>query len=106
MATIHHLLSKAAYDKNRCMKPQLKAYFSEIGRRGGLKSRRQLDSAQARRMVRIREARRLYRQFHPLCFWSSPQNLRIDSDDVDWVVRKLRENGGRAGWEAAQKLCR
>jgi len=33
-------------------------YLASIGRRGGLKSRRSLDPATARRMVRIRELRR------------------------------------------------
>lgn len=88
------------------MHPQIKAYFSEIGRKGGQKSRRQLDSSQARTMVRIREARRYYRKFHALCFWNSPQNLKIEQGDIEWVARKLRENGGRMGWEAADKLCR
>lgn len=40
----------------------LRRYFSEIGRKGGTKSRRELDSATARRMVAIREARRAARR--------------------------------------------
>ena len=36
----------------------LKQYLAEIGRRGGIRSRRALDPETARRMVRIREARR------------------------------------------------
>ena len=34
-------------------------YLAEIGRRGGIKSRRVLEPATARRMVQIREARRI-----------------------------------------------
>ena len=34
-------------------------YLAEIGRRGGIKSRRVLEPATARRMVQIREARRV-----------------------------------------------
>lgn len=34
-------------------------YFAEIGRRGGIRSRRTLDPEVARRMVQIREARRI-----------------------------------------------
>jgi hypothetical protein len=40
----------------------LRAYLAKIGRRGGIKSRRTLDSAVARRMVEIREARRAARR--------------------------------------------
>jgi hypothetical protein len=36
----------------------LRQYLAEIGRRGGIRSRRVLDPETARRMVRIREARR------------------------------------------------
>src|SRR5687768_10205975 len=37
-------------------------YFAEIGRRGGIKSRRILNPETARRMVEIREARRIARR--------------------------------------------
>jgi acyl-CoA reductase-like NAD-dependent aldehyde dehydrogenase len=37
-------------------------YFAEIGRRGGIRSRRILDPETARRMVEIREARRIARR--------------------------------------------
>lgn len=57
-------------------------------------------------MVRVREAKKLFREFHDRCFWHAPRDLRIGVGDIDWVARKLRENGGRAGWEAASKLCR
>lgn len=80
--------------------------MSEIGRKGGQRSRRFLCAEDAREMVRIREARRLYRRFHKQCFWNAPADLRIGREDIDWVVQKLREQGGRAGWEAASKLCR
>jgi len=40
----------------------LRKYLAEIGRRGGIKSRRALDPETARRMVAIREARRAARR--------------------------------------------
>jgi len=88
------------------MDEQLKSYFSEIGRRGGQRGRRTLSSEEARQMVRVREARKLYRIFHDRCFWNAPKDLRIGREDIDWVAQKLRENGGRAGWEASARLCR
>ncbi len=88
------------------MEPTVKDYLSKIGRRGGLKSRRTLDPATAREMVRVREARRMYRRFHAECFWSFDPDYRVGSSDVAWVADQLRKHGGRAAWEAAGKLCR
>lgn len=83
----------------------VKAYLAEIGRRGGLKSRRTLDPETARAMVRVRQARRLYRRFHTECFWSFDPDYRIESKDVAWVAEQLRRQGGREAWEAAGTLC-
>lgn len=88
------------------MDETVKAYLREIGQRGGRRSRRELSAEQARDMVRVREARRLFRRFYGSCFWNAPKDLVIGPDDVDWVVKQLRENGGHAGWEAARRLCR
>ncbi len=88
------------------MDAEVKAYLGEIGRRGGLKSRRVLDRSTARAMVTVREARRAYRRFHADCFWSCDPDYQIGPGDVAWVVRQLRRLGGRAAWEVAAKLCR
>lgn len=87
------------------MDPGLRNYLSEIGRRGGRKSRRTLDSDTARAMVRVREARRAYRRFHTECFWSFDPGYVIGSSDVAWVAAQLHKQGGRAAWKAAEKLC-
>ena len=83
----------------------MKEYLAEIGRRGGRKSRRVLDPETARAMVRVREARRVYRRFHAKCFWSFDPDYRIGRSDVAWVAEQLRKHGGRDAWEAAEKLC-
>jgi hypothetical protein len=88
------------------MNEQVKSYLSEIGRRGGRKSRRTLEPEAARAMVRVREARRAYHRFHAQCFWSFDPDYLIGLDDVAWVARQLRNHGGRDAWEAARKLCR
>jgi hypothetical protein len=85
--------------------PAVRTYLSEIGRRGGRKSRRALDPAIAREMVRVREARRAYRRFHASCFWSFDPGYRIGPADVAWVAEQLRRHGGREAWEIARKLC-
>ena len=87
------------------MKRSVRAYLADIGRRGGRKSRRTLDPETARAMVRVREARRVYRRFHAECFWSFDPDFRVGLSDVGWVAEQLRKHGGRDAWEAAGKLC-
>jgi hypothetical protein len=56
-------------------------------------------------MVRVREARRMYRRFHVECFWSFDPDYRVGSSDIAWVADQLRKHGGHAAWKAAEKLC-
>ena len=88
------------------MNEEIRSYLSEIGRRGGRRSRRTLDPETARSMVKVREARRLFRKYHATCFWSSPPDLDIGKNDVEWVARTLMKNGNLEAWRAAQRLCR
>ena len=87
------------------MERSIREYLSEIGRRGGRSSRRVLRPEAAREMVRVREARRLFRRFHAQCFWSCDPGYRIGKDDVVWVAEQLRKHGGREAWNAAVRLC-
>ncbi len=84
----------------------IREYLAEIGRRGGKKSRRTLDSETARDMVRVREARRAYRRFRTSCFWSYRPDLLVGLDDVDWVAETLMKNGNREAWQVGRSLCR
>ena len=88
------------------MNPEIRNYLSQIGRRGGLKSRRRLDPAAARDMVRLRMARRAFRRFHTQCFWFSDPAYRVTLRDVPWVADQLMRFGGRAGWDVGSRLCR
>ncbi|WP_420633054.1 hypothetical protein [Candidatus Palauibacter sp.] len=87
------------------MNESTRKYLAEIGRRGGQKSRRRLDPETARAMVRVREARRAFREFYATCFWSYRPDLEIGLNDVDWVAETLRRNGNLAAWRAASRLC-
>jgi len=87
------------------MDAKVRSYLAEIGRRGGRKSRRALDSVTARSMVRLREARRAYRRYHARCFWSFDPEYKIELSDVVWVAQQLRKHGSRDAWEIARKLC-
>lgn len=84
----------------------VKKYLSTIGRRGGLKSRRTLDASTARDMVRVREARRAYRRYHTMCFWSYRPDLKITREDIAWVAEQLMKHGGREAWTAGARMCR
>lgn len=85
---------------------RVRAYLSEIGRKGGAMSRRRLSSEDARDMVRVREARRAFREFHARCFWYLRDDLPITKRDIPEIVRGLRQNGGRQGFLLAARLCR
>jgi hypothetical protein len=95
---------------------EVKTYLKTIGAKGGRKSRRKLDPAQARRMVAVREARRAFCQYHPAIFWSAPKNLVVHEALVPYVIDELRREGNReaflkAGriqrlWKAGNGLCR
>ncbi len=84
----------------------VRRYLAEIGRRGGLKSRRALDSQTARDMVRVREARRAFRRFRTSCFWSYRPDLHITLEDVPWVAEQLMKHGNREAWRMGARLCR
>ena len=88
------------------MDANVRAYLAGIGRRGGQKSRRRLDSVTAREMVRLREARRAYRRFHAQCFWSCDPAYAVTRHDLPWVAEQLMKFGGRDGWDLGARLCR
>ena len=87
------------------MDENTRQYLAEIGRRGGRKSRRRLDPETAREMVRVREARRAFREFYATCFWSYRPDLEIGLNDVEWVAETLRRNGNLRAWRVAGRLC-
>ena len=88
------------------MQQTIRDYLSEIGRRGGRKSKRTLDPVMAQTMVKVREARRAYKKFYAQCFWSYDPDLKISASDIDWVAQQLRKNGNWQAWEVAERLCR
>lgn len=88
------------------MNKSVKKYLAEIGSRGGRSSRRELPPETARKMVKIREARRAYKKYYAQCFWSSPRDYLVSENDIPWVADRLMTYGGREGWTAGAKLCR
>jgi hypothetical protein len=85
---------------------QIRSYLAQIGRKGGLKSRRVLTSEESHRMLRVREAGRAFRRYHARCFWSFSPNYTIKEKDVLWVAEQLMKHGNRELWLLGKKLCR
>jgi hypothetical protein len=83
---------------------ETRAYFAEIGRVGGKKSRRSLSREQAQMMVAVRMARSAYRKFSTRCFWSFSRDLPITAKNAAWVVQQLRRNGDRTAWLTAARI--
>lgn len=84
----------------------VRRYLAEIGARGGRRSRRVLAADTARSMVRVREARRAFRRFRVMCFWSYRPDLVIGAADVPWVAEQLMKHGNREAWDVGARLCR
>lgn len=87
------------------MNNSVSKYLSEIGRKGGKQSRRTLSAQQSKKMLAVREARKLYLKYHTQCFWSYDINFKITSADVPWVAEQLIKNGNRKLWLLGKKLC-
>lgn len=81
-------------------------YMARIGSRGGSRSRRNLSPEDARKMVHVREARKIFRQYRAQCFWYMPLETEIGYSDIPAIVRGLKQYGGRQGFLLAAKLCR
>jgi len=86
------------------MKAVIKDYLAQIGRRGGLKSRRSLNPDHARRMVAVREARRAFARYKAQCFWSYRPDWIISLEDVPAVIEQLQREGNREAFMVARHL--
>lgn len=91
---------------NQSVSEDVKTYLRVIGSKGGKKSRRSLDSAQARRMVAVREARRAFREYHPTLFWSYPPDLEIHQELVPRLVDEMKREGNKEAFLRAGKIMR
>ena len=87
------------------LSPSIRNYLATIGRKGGQRSRRSLSTEQARDMVRVREARKAFKQFYTQCFWYLREDMTITLNDVPEIITGLKRHGGRRGFLIASKLC-
>ncbi len=51
-------------------------------------------------------AKKALRDFHAQCFWYLREDIELKPEDLDEIIRGLRQNGGRRGFLLAAKLCR
>ena len=58
------------------------------------------------RQQRLDLARKAFREFYAQCFWSYREDADITEDKIPFIIRGLREHGGRAGYQVAAELCR
>src|SRR5437764_10585235 len=63
-------------------------------------------ATQTDRERRLELARKAFRDFYAQCFWSYREDLEITEEKIPFVIRGLREDGGRAGYLVAAELCR
>jgi hypothetical protein len=77
----------------------VRKYLAQIGRRGGIKSRRVLEPEVARRMVEIRESRRIARRARPA---SRPDGTPADTS----VAAQAIQDALLRRFSPAEKLAR
>ena len=63
-------------------------------------------SERAARRRRLELARKAFREFYGQCFWSYRRDTEITEEDIPWVVRELRLNGGHRGYRVVGEICR
>ncbi|MCI0745617.1 MAG: hypothetical protein L0Y58_09455 [Verrucomicrobia subdivision 3 bacterium] len=64
------------------------------------------DTGADARLRRLELARQAFKDFHAQCFWSYREDAEITEEKIPFIIRKLREHGGMAGYRVAWELCR
>jgi hypothetical protein len=55
---------------------------------------------------RLELTRKAFKEFYAQCFWSYREDAEITDEDIPWVLRELRLNGGHRGYRVAGEICR
>jgi hypothetical protein len=58
------------------------------------------------RQRRLELARKAFKEFYAQCFWSYREDAEITEEDIPWVLRELRHNGGHRGYRLVGEICR
>jgi len=59
----------------------------------------------AQLMVKVREARKAYKKYYTMCFWSYDPNYKVTQSDLLWVSEQLKKYGNLETWRLGVKLC-
>ena len=62
------------------------------------------DTVACRRRLEL--ARKAFKEFYAQCFWSYREDAEITEEDIPWVLRELRLNGGHRGYRVVGEICR
>jgi len=62
------------------------------------------DTVAGRRRLEL--ARKAFKEFYAQCFWSYREDAEITEEDIPWVLRELRLNGGHRGYRVVGEICR
>jgi hypothetical protein len=65
-----------------------------------------LDAAKTPTPDKLALAQAAFERFHTRCFWFMRDDLPLDEEDIEMVVRGLRSHGNREAFLIAAKLCR
>jgi len=63
------------------------------------------ESEKARLESRVEIARKAFHEFYAQCFWSYRRDLQITEEDIPFILRELRRNGGHQGYRIVAELC-
>jgi len=50
-------------------------------------------------------AQRAFEQFHSRCFWFMRPGAQVTMEEIPYICRRLRADGGREGFLLAAQLC-
>ena len=63
------------------------------------------ESEKARLERRVETARQAFHEFYAQCFWSYRRDLQITEEEIPFIIRELRRNGGHQGYKIVAELC-
>ena len=66
---------------------------------------RGMDRGTDKRIDRLEMAQQAFRDFYHACFWFMRSDAKITEADIPYIVKRLRADGGRAGFQRASELC-
>ena len=54
---------------------------------------------------KLAQAQQTFARFHTRCFWFMREDVQITAEDIPYLCKRLRADGGRDGFFLAAELC-